>query len=172
MAPSLKPFTLAQRACYQNVFTPNNLHIFDPSCSKKFTYKIFCWRFYVATPATFLTLGSADRSRPWRALEALFASWCMASIATVSAAEALFLKLDMRGGFDNVSNGSMASFLASLPNAAALEASRLLALLLHQTFRLFFPRDEWEIICQNGTAQSLSEATIDYSLTVAPAMGG
>ena len=44
---------------------------------------------------------------------------------------------------------------------------------MHQTFRLFFlPRDEWELICQNGTAQSLSEATIDYSLTVAPAMGG
>lgn len=48
MAPSLKPFTLAQRACYQNVFTPNNLHIFDPSCSKrsltKFFAGVFMWR--------------------------------------------------------------------------------------------------------------------------------
>ncbi len=39
-----------------------------------------------------------------QALEALFASHCMTSIATVFAAEALFLKLDIRGAFDNLSH--------------------------------------------------------------------
>ena len=83
-----------------------------------------------------------------QAIEALFAAHSMLLIAKVTACNHLFIKLDLKGAFDNIKHSSIASFLASLPPTAAWEADRLLRLILQQ--RLLF--NSW-MRNGNSTAQ-------------------
>eukprot|EP00438_Fugacium_kawagutii_P034617 Skav225849 [mRNA] locus=scaffold345:190749:191243:+ [translate_table: standard] len=103
-------------------------------------------------------------------IEALFAAHYTMSIASVSGTEPLYVKLDIRGAFDNLKHSSVAAYLANLPPAIAFEASRLLHLLLHQNFMFSFLQEDWEHHTSNGTPQGGSHSaglfarTLDYAI--------
>lgn len=105
-----------------------------------------------------------------QAIEALFAAHSMLSIAKVTACNHLFIKLDLKGAFDNIKHSSIASFLASLPPTAAWEADRLLRLILQQRLLFQFLDAEWELDSTRGTPQGgthsagLLARTLDFHL--------
>eukprot|EP00438_Fugacium_kawagutii_P018667 Skav210098 [mRNA] locus=scaffold1510:459500:462923:- [translate_table: standard] len=103
-------------------------------------------------------------------IEALFAAQYTMSIASVSGTEPLYVKLDIRGAFDNLKHSSVAAYLANLPPAITFEASRLLHFLLHQNFMFSFLQEDWEHHTSNGTPQGGSHSaglfarTLDYAI--------
>ena len=105
-----------------------------------------------------------------QAIEALFAAHSMMSIAKVMHKHYLFIKMDLKGAFDNLKHASVAQFLASLPPSAAWEAKRLLQLLLSQTLDFQFLQEEWQLRSTAGTPQGGSHSaglfarTLDYFL--------
>lgn len=107
-------------------------------------------------PPLHAQIGAVPGGQP---VEALFAAHSMLELAAVSdEPEPLFLKLDIRGAFDNLRHASVAAYLATLPKHAAYEAERLMRLLLHQTFMFSFFHEEWQLQISNGTPQGGSPA--------------
>lgn len=112
-------------------------------------------------------LGAVSGGQP---IEALFAAHYMVSIVEVSAATPIFVKLDIRGAFDNLSHASVAAFLATMPSRVAFEAHRLMKLLMEQRFLFTFFREEWAIQISNGTPQGGSHSaglfarTLDHNI--------
>ena len=92
------------------------------------------------------------------------------SIAKVMHKHYLFIKMDLKGAFDNLKHASVAQFLASLPPSAAWEAKRLLQLLLSQTLDFQFLQEEWQLRSTAETPQGGSHSaglfarTLDYFL--------
>ena len=64
------------------------------------------------------------------------------NIAKVMRKHYLFIKMDLKGAFDNLKHASDAQYLASLPPSAAWEANRLLQLLVSQTLSFQFLQEE------------------------------
>ena len=113
-------------------------------------------------------LGAMPGGQP---IEALFAAQCMVSIVEVSDSAPLYLKLDIRGAFDNLKHASVAAFLATLPHHASFEAHRLMELLLEQRFLFNFLQEEWTVHTSNGTPQGGSHSaglfarTLDHTIS-------
>lgn len=119
-------------------------------------------------PPLHAQIGAVPGGQP---VEALFAAHSMLELAAVSdEPEPLFLKLDIRGAFDNLRHASVAAYLATLPKHAAYEAERLMRLLLHQTFMFSFFHEEWQLQISNGTPQGGSHSaglfarTLDHAI--------
>ena len=114
-------------------------------------------------------LGAVPGGQP---VEALFAAQHMMAIARVTGKEPIFIKLDIKGAFDNLSHASVASFLATLPAAACHEAMQLMTLLLEQKLRFSFLNERWDIHCTNGTPQGGSHSAGLFARTLDHAIGG
>ena len=114
-------------------------------------------------------LGAVPGGQP---VEALFAAQHMMAIARVTGKEPIFIKLDIKGAFDNLSHASVASFLATLPAAACHEAMQLMTLLLEQKLRFSFLNEHWDIHCTNGTPQGGSHSAGLFARTLDHAIGG
>ena len=114
-------------------------------------------------------LGAVPGGQP---VEALFAAQHMMAIARVTGKEPIFIRLDIKGAFDNLSHASVASFLATLPAAACHEAMQLMTLLLEQKLRFSFLNEHWDIHCTNGTPQGGSHSAGLFARTLDHAIGG
>ena len=113
-------------------------------------------------------LGAVPGGQP---IEALFAAQHMIALATVTDKQPLFLKLDIKGAFDNLRHASVAAFLATLPAPACYESMRLLSLLLEQKIHLSFLHDHWELHTSNGTPQGGSHSAGLFARTLDHAIG-
>eukprot|EP00438_Fugacium_kawagutii_P011708 Skav231763 [mRNA] locus=scaffold695:213065:216289:- [translate_table: standard] len=113
-------------------------------------------------------LGAVPGGQP---IEALFAAHCMMSIVEVSDMNPIYVKLDIRGAFDNIRHASIAQFLTHLPPAVAFEAHGLMKLLLEQRLLFNFLHDEWVIHSANGTPQGGSHSAGLFARVLDHAVG-
>eukprot|EP00438_Fugacium_kawagutii_P031345 Skav215369 [mRNA] locus=scaffold1391:818339:818788:- [translate_table: standard] len=104
-------------------------------------------------------------------MDSLFTAHSAAAIATVSAAEPLYVKLDIRGAFDNIRHASVAAFLTTLPAGAAYGARRLTLRLPNQTITFFLLHEDWEIHSTNGAPQGGSDSAGLFASTLGYALG-
>ena len=113
-------------------------------------------------------LGAVSGGQP---IEALFAAQHMVALATVTNKDPLFVKLDIKGAFDNLRHASVAAFLARMPETACYEAMRLLTLLLDQKIQFSFLNTHWDIHSTNGTPQGGSHSAGLFARTLDHAIG-
>ena len=95
----------------------------------------------------------------------------MIALANVTDKTPLFLKLDIKGAFDNLRHASVANFLATLPPQVSHEAMRLMQLLLDQTIQFSFLDAHWETHSSNGTPQGGSHSAGLFARTLDHAIG-
>ena len=86
-------------------------------------------------------LGAVSGGQP---IEALVAAQHMVALSTVTNKTPLFVKLDIKGAFDNLRHASVAAFLARLPETTCHEAMSLLNLLLEQKIQISFLNAQWD----------------------------
>ena len=113
-------------------------------------------------------LGAVPGGQP---IEALFAAQHMVTLANVTDKQPLFLKLDIKGAFDNLRHASVAAFLATLPAQVCYESMRLMSLLLEQKIHFSFLHDHWELHTSNGTPQGGSHSAGLFARTLDHAVG-
>ena len=105
-----------------------------------------------------------------QAIEALFAAHTMMNVAKVTANNYLFIKMGLKGAFDNLRHASVGQYLTSMDSSSAWEAERLLRLLVSQTMDFNFMQEEWSIHSTSGTPQGgchsagLFAHTLDFFL--------
>eukprot|EP00438_Fugacium_kawagutii_P033387 Skav211633 [mRNA] locus=scaffold2262:125553:128888:+ [translate_table: standard] len=104
-------------------------------------------------------------------IEALFAAHSMLAITSVTHKTPLFLKLDIKGAFDNLRHASVLAFLANLPEQVSFECMRLAQLLLGQRIQFSFLQEHWELHCSNGTPQGGSHSAGLFARTLDHAIG-
>ena len=119
-------------------------------------------------PPVHAQLGAIPGGQP---VEALFAAQQMVNVVNVRGQEPLFLKLDIKGAFDNLRHASVADLLATLPAACCHEAFRLMCLLLGQKVRFSFLDAQWELHSSNGTPQGGSHSAVLFARTLDHAIG-
>ena len=135
---------------------------------QKLFASILMRRIHSHWPPLHVQVGAVSGGQP---IEALFAAHHMIALANVTDKTPLFLKLDIKGAFDNLRHASVANFLATLPPQVSHEAMRLMQLLLDQTIQFSFLDAHWETHSSNGTPQGGSHSAGLFARTLDHAIG-
>ena len=130
---------------------------------QKLFASILMRRLHPHWPPLHVQVGAVPGGQP---VEALFAAHHMIALANITDKNPLFLKLDIKGAFDNLRHASVAAFLATLPAQASHEAMRLMQLLLAQTIQFSFLDAHWEVHSSNGTPQGGSHSAGLFARTL------
>eukprot|EP00438_Fugacium_kawagutii_P022727 Skav216433 [mRNA] locus=scaffold3139:434672:438016:- [translate_table: standard] len=104
-------------------------------------------------------------------IEPIFSAHAMLALSKVTYEEPLFLKLDIKGAFDNLRHASVAAFLATLNPQACHEAMGLMQLLLGQQISFSFLDTQWHLQTANGTPQGGSHSAGLFARTLDHAIG-